>query len=86
MTWYGDPRPHGMGMCGSHFLVPVSLRFSKSHLTLRGSPPLHPVKAIGAIASHQLWSIGAVALPQLPTHGLGSNGEISLITLVIRHQ
>ena len=32
-----------------------------------GHPLYSPVMAIGAIASHQLWSIGAVALPQLLT-------------------
>jgi hypothetical protein len=26
-------------------------------------PPYNRVKAIGAIASHQLWTIGVVALP-----------------------
>ena len=35
--------------------------FPKGHMALH--PPYNRVKAIGAIASHQLWTIGVVALP-----------------------
>ena len=52
--------------------LPFLLLLRASVLSCRTTQPLRhprysPVKAIGAIASHQLWSIGAVALPQLPT-------------------
>ena len=56
---YEDPRPHGQRTCCSHGFVP---EFSpKGHMALH--PPYNRVKAIGAIASHQLWTIGVVALP-----------------------
>ena len=54
-----DPRPHGLCMCRSHTFVPVLS--PKGHMALH--PPYNRVKAIGAIASHQLWTIGVVALP-----------------------
>ena len=56
---YEDPRPHGQSTCCSHEIVPV---FSPRDRWLF-TPLTIQVKAIGAIASHRLWTIGVVALP-----------------------
>jgi len=53
-----DPRPHGLCMLLTYCL---SCIFPKGHMALH--PPYNRVKAVGAIASHQLWTIGVVALP-----------------------
>ena len=55
------------GECVAHIFVP---EFSpKGHMALH--PPYNRVKAIGAIASHQLWTIGLVALPHTSHRGGG---------------
>ena len=61
-----------MGMCDSHLFVP---EFSpKGQMALH--PPYNRVKAIGAIASHQLWTIGVVALPHT-SHTVCTPAEVS---------
>ena len=63
-----NARAHNL--CGSQAAWPVHVCFTwfsfrcispKGRMTL--DPPYNRVKAIGAIASHQLWTIGAVDRP-----------------------
>ena len=37
---YEDPRPHGMGMCGSHFLVPVFTEILQESFDPSGVTPV----------------------------------------------